>query len=57
VMGYDVRPLQTMNEKEALLKQAVEENWIIIFDHDPTHEAATIQLTEKGYRVGDFEKI
>lgn len=57
VMGYDVRPLQTMSEKEALLKQAVEGNWTIIFDHDPTHEAATIQLTEKGYRVGDFEKV
>jgi glyoxylase-like metal-dependent hydrolase (beta-lactamase superfamily II) len=57
VMGYDVRPLQTMSEKEALLKQATEENWTIIFDHDPTHEAATIQLTEKGYRVADFEKV
>lgn len=57
VMGYDVRPLQTMSEKETLLKQAVEGKWIIIFDHDPTHEAATIQLTEKGYRVGDFEKV
>jgi glyoxylase-like metal-dependent hydrolase (beta-lactamase superfamily II) len=57
VMGYDVRPLQTMDEKESILKQAVEENWTIIFDHDPLHEAATIQLTEKGYRVGDFEKV
>jgi glyoxylase-like metal-dependent hydrolase (beta-lactamase superfamily II) len=57
VMGYDVRPLQTMTEKEMLLKQAVDNNWTIIFDHDPTHEAATIQLTEKGFRVADFETI
>jgi glyoxylase-like metal-dependent hydrolase (beta-lactamase superfamily II) len=57
VMGYDVRPLQTMSEKERLLKQASEENWTIIFDHDPTYEAATIQLTEKGYRVAEFEKV
>lgn len=54
VMGYDVRPLQTMSEKEALLKQAAENNWILVFDHDPIHEAANIQLTEKGYRVADF---
>ena len=54
VMGYDIRPLQTMTEKEVLLKQAVENNWIIVFDHDPTHEAASIHLTEKGYRVADF---
>jgi glyoxylase-like metal-dependent hydrolase (beta-lactamase superfamily II) len=57
VMGYDVRPLQTMSEKEALLKQAVDNNWTIVFDHDPTHKAATIQLTEKGFRVADFEQI
>lgn len=57
VMGYDVRPLQTMSEKETLLKQVVENNWTIVFDHDPIHEAATVQLTEKGYRVGDFEKV
>ncbi|WP_435356415.1 MBL fold metallo-hydrolase [Emticicia sp. SJ17W-69] len=57
VMGYDVRPLQTMSEKELLLKQAVENNWIIVFDHDPIHEAATIQLTEKGYRIADFVTI
>lgn len=57
VMGYDVRPLQTMTEKEWLLKQAFENNWTIVFDHDPVHEAAIIHQTEKGYRVADFVKI
>ncbi len=57
VMGYDVRPLQTMTEKESLLKKAVENNWTLVFDHDPLHEAAIIHQTEKGFRVADFVKI
>lgn len=43
VMGYDVRPLKTMNEKEVLLTKAVEENWILFFDHDPYYSCATIE--------------
>jgi len=54
VMGYDIRPLQTMSEKEQLLKQITDNNWTVIFDHDPLHDAAHIQLTEKGYRVADL---
>ncbi|MBA4852136.1 MBL fold metallo-hydrolase [Emticicia sp. BO119] len=54
VMGYDIRPLQTMSEKEYLLKQVADNNWTIIFDHDPVHDAAHIHLTEKGYRVADM---
>ncbi|RYU94471.1 MBL fold metallo-hydrolase [Emticicia agri] len=54
VMGYDIRPLQTMSEKEQLLKQVADNNWTIIFDHDPVHDAAHIHLTEKGYRVADL---
>ncbi len=54
VMGYDIRPLQTMSEKEYLLKQVADNKWTIIFDHDPVHDAAHIHLTEKGYRVADL---
>ncbi len=53
VMGYDVRPLLTMDEKTQYLQRAVQENWLLVFDHDPTCEAATIQTTEKGIRVLD----
>ena len=31
VMGYDINPLITMKEKESLLSQAVENEWIIFF--------------------------
>jgi glyoxylase-like metal-dependent hydrolase (beta-lactamase superfamily II) len=52
VMSYDVRPLLTMDEKTALLKQAAQENWSLVFEHDPIIEAATVEMTEKGVRIG-----
>ena len=34
-MGYDLRPLDTLAEKQHLLARAAEENWWLFFDHDP----------------------
>lgn len=53
VMSYDVRPLLTMDEKVKVLTQAAAENWILVFEHDPVTEAATVELTEKGIRIKD----
>lgn len=57
VMGYDVRPLVTMDEKTQLLNRAVDEDWLLVFDHDPTCEAATVERTEKGIRVKDWGMV
>lgn len=57
VMSYDVRPLLTMDEKSNLLQQAADENWILLFEHDPIIEAATVETTEKGIRVKDKGKL
>ena len=54
VMGYDMRPLQTLTEKELFLNQAADENWILFFEHDAFHECCTVQHTEKGVRVKDI---
>ena len=51
VMSYDVRPLQTMDEKAHFLRLAAEQAWILVSDHDPVHEAYTVQHTERGFRV------
>jgi glyoxylase-like metal-dependent hydrolase (beta-lactamase superfamily II) len=51
VMGYDIRPLQTMIEKQDLLLQATDNEWIIFFDHDPMYDCATIGKTEKGFVI------
>jgi glyoxylase-like metal-dependent hydrolase (beta-lactamase superfamily II) len=57
VMGYDINPLITMKEKEDLLGQAVENEWIIFFDHDPLYDCATIQKTEKGFILKEKGKL
>ncbi|GAB4038234.1 MBL fold metallo-hydrolase [Spirosoma jeollabukense] len=57
VMSYDVRPLLTMDEKARILTKAAEENWILVFEHDPITEAATIEMTEKGPRIREKGKL
>ncbi len=51
VMGYDLQPLITVEEKEKILNQAVEENWKLIFEHDPETAFGTVMKTEKGYKI------
>ena len=57
VMSYDVRPLLTMPEKEAVLQRAAAENWVLLLEHDPTNEACTVALTEKGVRLAETLKL
>jgi glyoxylase-like metal-dependent hydrolase (beta-lactamase superfamily II) len=35
VMGYDLYPVETLENKKRLLKQAVDENWLCFFYHEP----------------------
>lgn len=53
IMAYDMRPLLTLVEKEIVLKEAVENNWYLFFEHDYTHEICNLNKTEKGIRAGD----
>jgi glyoxylase-like metal-dependent hydrolase (beta-lactamase superfamily II) len=53
VMGYDVRPLDTMKEKTDILNMAAENNWVLFFEHDPLLPACTVKQTEKGIRVAE----
>ena len=48
VMGYDIRPLQTLKEKAFFLNKAAEENYILFFEHAKAIEACTIVKNEKG---------
>lgn len=58
IMGYDLQPLVTVEEKEKILKRAVSENWLLFFGHDPEIAYATVKNTEKGIRVDkEFKKF
>lgn len=52
VMAYDVEPLTTIEEKKLWLEVAEKEEWLIFFEHDPQVHLATVERSEKGYRLG-----
>jgi glyoxylase-like metal-dependent hydrolase (beta-lactamase superfamily II) len=48
VMAYDVRPLQTLIEKEEILETALRENWLLFFEHDPVNAVSSLVRDAKG---------
>ena len=57
VMSYDMFPLKTLKEKKKFLEEAVQNDYILFFEHDPVNECCTLQETEKGIRVKDTFKL
>ncbi|MBS1628976.1 MAG: MBL fold metallo-hydrolase [Bacteroidetes bacterium] len=51
IMAYDMRPLDTLKEKKALLREAVANDWILFFEHDPLIACCSLQDTPKGIRA------
>ena len=51
IMGYDVEPLVTLETKRRILKQAVDENWLVIFEHDATTAWGRVEHDGKAYRL------
>jgi len=49
IMGYDVEPLVTLETKRRVLKQALEEQWLLIFEHDATVSSGRIRHDGKTY--------
>jgi len=57
VMGYDTRPLLTLDEKAAFLNTAAYKEYVLFLEHDHVNECCTVQHTEKGVRVKDTFKF
>jgi glyoxylase-like metal-dependent hydrolase (beta-lactamase superfamily II) len=60
VMGYDTRPLLTIDEKQELLKKAADQEWILFLEHDAYNSICKVKHTEKGVRLdwaGNFNDI
>ncbi|MEO5501283.1 MAG: MBL fold metallo-hydrolase [Ginsengibacter sp.] len=57
VMAYDTRPLETLKEKKSFLKEALENDYILFFEHDPKIECCDLVLTEKGIREKNIFKL
>jgi len=57
VMGYDTRPLISMDEKSRFLKMACDENFLLFLEHDPNNELISLKQTEKGVRVDKIHTL
>jgi glyoxylase-like metal-dependent hydrolase (beta-lactamase superfamily II) len=51
IMGYDVEPLVTLETKRRILKRAVDEDWLVIFEHDASTAWSKIQHDGKTYSL------
>lgn len=50
-MSYDIESLKTIDEKERLLQKALDENYILVFQHDEFVECCNLHMTPKGIRA------
>ena len=57
VMAYDMFPLTTLNEKKIFLTEALTNDYILFFEHDPINECCNLQMTEKGIRQKEVFKL
>ncbi len=53
VMGYDTRPLLSLDEKELFLNLAADHNYYLFLEHDAHNEIITVKHTEKGVRLNE----
>ena len=50
IPSYDVKPLVSMEEKDEFLRRAVDNDYILFFEHDFDNECCTVKDTPKGFR-------
>lgn len=56
IMGYDLQPLKTLEEKKKILPAAVDEKWIFFYEHDPETALSKVIKTEKGFKAVEFNE-
>ena len=52
-MSYDLEQMKTIEEKTNILKEALTNDYVFVFQHDINTECCTLCLTEKGIRAKD----
>jgi glyoxylase-like metal-dependent hydrolase (beta-lactamase superfamily II) len=57
IMGFDLNPLLTLNEKKEFLSRAAENGYVLVFEHDPVVEACTVRFAEDRFQVADTFKL
>lgn len=52
VMGYDMRPVDTLEEKERILNEAVINHWHFFLEHDAQKEMITVERENGKFGIG-----
>jgi glyoxylase-like metal-dependent hydrolase (beta-lactamase superfamily II) len=52
-MSYDIESLKTIEEKQRLLNEALDRNYVFVFQHDENVECCNLEMTSKGIRAKD----
>ena len=55
--AYDLDPVKTMEEKKQFLNEVAEKGYILFFEHDFYTECATVENSEKGFKVKRVLKV
>lgn len=51
VMGYDLFPLTTIEQRKRFYERAIPENWLVLFTHDHDNPMGRIRFNERGKPV------
>jgi len=51
IAAVDIQPLITLKEKEAFLMEAVQGEYVLVFEHDAMSEACKVVFTDKGFQA------
>ncbi len=57
ISGYDIDPLLSMKEKETFLEKALENDYVLFFEHDYFNECCNLKKTEKGFRANEIFRL
>jgi hypothetical protein len=51
VMGYDLDPLRSIEERKRFYSRVIPEQWLVLFTHDHDTPMARVVMNEKGKPV------
>ena len=55
IAGYDLFPLETLENKKKVLQQAFEEHWLLIFQHDPKVHMGYLKKVEGRFGIEEVK--
>ncbi len=55
-MSYDLQPLENLESKKKLYEQAIAEDWILAFVHDPVHYFGKVKKTKFKFEFQPLEE-